>query len=796
MRKRPFAFLIVLALAALCHAQVNISGSVFGSDGEPLEGANVTSADPPLAASTDANGLFTLTTAVAGDLHLHISHVSHITLDTTVAVEIGANTFSFRLRPVSILLKEAEVNAVRAGDRAPIAKSLLTHDEIARTNVGVDLPYLLDQQPSVVTTSDGGTGVGYTGLRIRGSDPTRINATINGVPLNGAEDQAVYWVDMPDFASSVEDVQVQRGVGTSTNGPGAFGASINLRTALLRRHPFAQVDLSGGSFNTQRVSAQAGTGLLGEHFAFDARLSTIQSDGYIDRATADLKSYFVQGAWVGGKSSLRFITFGGHEVTYQAWGGVPKEVIDTNRTYNPYTYDNEVDDYTQTHYQLLFDQRLGKSSALNVTLFRVDGSGFYENYEANVMAWDDPYLPFPIILEDDTIRRNDYIIRRWLDNTLLGVNVSVKTTFGKHELVVGGSYSEYQCEHFGEVIWAKFFGQYDIRHRYYDNDADKSDVNAFAKLTFAVNDRIDLYGDLQWRGMDYHFLGYDADLENLTQTVTYGFFNPKAGIVARVNEGGRAYASIAVANKEPNRDDFTDSSPTSRPKPERLIDYEAGCELKTDALVAGINLYYMDYTNQLVLTGQLNDVGAYTRVNVKSSYRAGIEVTASARIAERLTWKINATFSRNRIRDLTEYVDDWDNGGQVTAMYDDVDLAFSPSVIAGSELSLRFMERVRSKADIALVTKYIGEQFLDNSGSSARSLDPYLVNDLRLNWSITGLKGLKELAFNVTARNVFSELYESNGWSYSYIAEGRRQELVGLFPQAPLNVLAGLSVRF
>ena len=797
MEQRICMLFAAIVAGATLRAQV-FSGTVVGEAGMPLVGATIAVDQGAIGAATDADGRFSFSGFDSGPHRVRISFVGYRSLDSLITLNDPPSPFIFRLSPASELLRAAEVEATRAGARMPIAASMLTRLEIARTNTGVDMPYLLEQQPSVVTTSDGGTGIGYTGLRIRGSDPTRINVTINGVPLNDAESATVYWVDLPDFASSTEDVQVQRGVGTSTNGPGAFGASVNLRTVSLQRKPFAQLDLGSGSFNMRRVSAQAGSGLINDRFAFEARLSAIQSDGYIDRATADLKSYFLQGAWVGAKRSLRFITFGGHEVTYQAWAGVPREVIDTNRTYNPYTYDNEVDDYAQSHYQLLFDQQLGKSSRLNITLFRVDGKGFFENYEADA---DMPGFGLsPVILGSDTITTNDLVQRRWLDNTLMGANASVANNFGMHELILGGSFSNYQGAHFGEVIWAKFFGQYPIRHRYYDNDAHKTDANAFARLTYSASDRVDLYGDLQWRAVGYEFLGFDADLENVTQEVNYSFINPKAGVVVRSNNEGRTYASVAVGNKEPNRDDLAGSSPASRPKAERLVDLEFGHELKSDRFSAGINFYYMHYTDQLVLTGRINDVGAYTRTNVPESYRAGAEIMAAVQITSRLSWKANATFSRNKILNFIEYVDIWDGWfgqSQVALKYPEVDISFSPYVIAGSEFGFRFLDHQRSgEADITLVAKYVGQQFLDNSGSKDRALDPYLVNDLRLNWTIGSVKGIKEIAINLTARNIFSELYESNGWSYSYVSDDRRQELVGLYPQAPLNLLGGVTIRF
>lgn len=797
MEPRMVTALGALLLHGAAIAQCTIEGSVVGPHDASVEGANLVCDAPPLQAITDARGRFTVQVAEAGEMHLRITHLAFEPLDTVLHIGAGRHAVVLRMRPNTVLMQEVEVSAVRAGGRAPIARSMLTQEEIARTNIGLDMPYLLERLPSVVATSDGGTGIGYTGLRIRGSDPTRVNVTINGVPLNDAESATVYWVDLPDFASSTQDVQVQRGAGSSTNGPGAFGASINLRTASLQRKPFARLDLSGGSYDTRRASVQGGSGLLNDRFALEARLSTVKSDGYIDRATADLKSYFLQGAWVGRKRSVRFITFGGKEVTYQAWAGVPREVIDTNRTYNPYTYENEVDDYAQTHHQLLFDQDLGGRSTLNLTLFRVDGAGYYENFIANVPTWEDVYLPYPIYLGDDTVRRNDYVIRRWLDNTLLGASASAKVPMAAHELVIGGSYSNYRGDHFGEVIWARIFGQYEKDHRYYENDGHKTDANAFAKLTYALNGRVDLYGDLQWRAVRYDFLGYDADLVNVTQTVNYVFFNPKAGVMMDMGAGVKAHASVSVANKEPNRDDLVESTPKSRPRAEGMFDYEAGAEWRRSEAFAGMNLFYMDYTDQLVLTGEINDVGAYGRVNVPKSYRAGVEAEMGLRPFDRLSVTANVTLSRNRIQDLVEYVDDWDNGGQLAVHHKEVDIAFSPSVIAGGEVGYRLCEDQRVGAvDLAFIGKYVGGQYLDDSGSDDRALDPYLVADLRLNWAIAALPGTKEVTFNCTVRNVFNARYESNGWAYSYMLEGRRQAMVGLFPQAPRNVMAGLTLRF
>ncbi|MGB3869519.1 MAG: TonB-dependent receptor [Flavobacteriales bacterium] len=791
--------MVMCAMALLVNgsfAQVKLKGTVHDPEGAPVPFASVLLGSQGLLAPTDAAGAFHAGGLFEGDLRVRVSAVGFVPKDTVLTVQAGENFVAIVLQQGVVELSTAEITALRAGDRTPFAKSTMSAEEIAKVNTGVDLPYVLDMQPSVVVGSDGGTGIGYTNMRIRGSDATRTNITLNGVPFNDAESQGAFLVNLPDLATSAEDIEIQRGVGTSTNGPGAFGASVNLRTTSVKKEPWGLVDVGGGSYNTQRYSVSAGTGLIQDRFSLDMRLSSITSDGYIDRASADLKSYFLQGAWVGKTRSLRFITFRGSEETYQAWDGVPREVIDTNRTYNGFIYDNQVDHYDQTHYQVLFDQNIGRNTVLNLTLFQVQGAGYYEQYKPNDKL--STYgIASPAVINGDTITRTDIIRRKWLDNTLTGVNASADISLGAHKLVLGGSYSDYKGEHYGDVIWARYAGATDIRHRYYDNDAHKTDGNAFAKLTYALSERIDLYGDAQVRHVGYSFLGFNDVLDNITQKVEYTFFNPKAGLLWRMRNGAKAYASFAVANREPNRNDLEETTPTSRPTSERLLDYELGYEQRAGRWNAGINAYFMDYTDQLVLTGELNDVGAALRTNVPQSYRAGVELMFAAQIAKPLTWKANATFSMNKVRNYTEYVDDWDNGGQIAVNYSSSDLAFSPNAIAASTFSLRVWDKPKKgSADLSFVTKYVGQQYLDNTASSERMLDAYVVNDLRANVTLLSLKGTKSVDFNLTLRNIFSELYESNGWVYSYISEDRRQEQVGLFPQAPINVLGGVSVRF
>ena len=787
---------VAVLLATASFSQSRFTGMVLGADDAPLVGVNIALGDDrSFGGATDAGGHFAINGVRTGDHRIRLSLLGYEPIDTIVIVIESMASITYRMFPQAVVMRAAEVNALRVGDRAPFAKSTMTRETIERINTGVDLPYLLELQPSVVSTSDAGTGVGYTYMRIRGSDATRTNITVNGVPFNDPESQGAFLVNMPDLATSAEDIEIQRGVGTSTNGPAAFGASVNVRTTAVKREPWALVGVSGGSFHTQRYSVSAGTGLLNEHFSLDVRLSSITSDGYVDRASADLKSYFLQGAWIGAKRSLRFITFRGKELTYQAWGGVPREVIDTNRTYNGYTYANEVDHYDQTHYQVLFDQQLGANTKLNLTLFRVLGAGYFEQYRAD----DDlsTYGIAPAVINGDTITTSDIIRRRWLDNTLTGANASAEIKLGAHRLVLGGSYARYEGAHFGEVIWARYAGTTNIGDRYYDDDARKSDGNAFAKLSYAINPRLDVFGDVQVRNVKHRLAMFNSDFVAAPQTIRYTFFNPKAGVLWKVNASDKAYASIAVANREPNREDLVETTPESRPRSEQLVDYEVGYERRSARFSGGANLYYMDYRDQLVLTGELNDVGAALRTNVKSSYRAGVELTFAAQLTKRLTWRGNATLSSNKVRNYTEYLDDWDNGGQVAVEHAESDLSFSPSVIAGSELSVRIIEKEkRARVDLTLVSKYVGTQYLDNSASADRQLDAYVVNDARLNVTLFGLRGTRSVDLNLTVRNLFSELYESNGWAYSYMSDGRRQELVGLYPQAPVNVLGGVTVRF
>ncbi len=787
------------SIVGVLSSQFSVSGKVTNAKGEPLEWATVF-VEGGYGSSTNTKGEFIIKNLKAGDYELKTSFVGYETQFTSIEVTESITNLTIQLNQKDYIANEVLVTATRVNEETPGAYSTVTHEELEKTNLGQDIPFLLNTTPSIVVNSDAGAGIGYTGMRIRGTDITRINVTINGVPLNDPESHGVFWVNMPDFASSVQNIQVQRGAGTSTNGAGAFGASVNLLTENLSEKSYGELNMSAGSFNTTKATAKFGTGLIKNHWAFDGRLSSIQSDGYIDRATADLKSYYLSGQYVDDKNSLKFITFSGKEITYQAWGGVPEDSLETNRTYNEYTYDNEVDNYQQTHYQLFYNRILSENLLANVALHYTKGQGFFEQYREGDDLAD--YGIDPVITPNDTITSTDLIRRRWLDNDFYGVVYSLDyTPSNKMNIIFGGAINSYDGDHFGEVIWARFAGDSEIRDRYYDNNAQKVDINSYAKLNYSLNNKLSLFGDIQLRTIDYTFLGFDNDLNNVTQNARYTFVNPKAGFNYFMTANTKFYGLFAVANKEPNRDDHTESTPTSRPKHESLNNVELGYRTTQRKYALGINLYYMLYDNQLIPTGELNDVGASVRTNIKTSYRRGIEIDGGVQLTKGLLLTGNVALSQNKIPEWTEYVDNWDTWGKDTVEHTNTDIAFSPSIIATGILEFspfkqwNMNKSNKSDFSISLVSKYVGRQYLDNTQSTERSLDPYFVNDLRFNYSRTLPKGV-ELQFFGAVNNLFNELYSANGWTYRYSTGGEFYQISGYYPQATTNFLIGLNLRF
>ncbi|MDC0204519.1 TonB-dependent receptor, partial [Flavobacteriales bacterium] len=701
------------------------------------------------------------------------------------------------------VLDEVNVNALRASEKTPVAFTNISKSELEKGNLGQDFPYMISLTPSVVTTSDAGSGVGYTGFRVRGSDPTRINVTVNGIPLNDSESQGVWWVNMPDFSSSIESIQIQRGVGTSTNGGGAFGASVNLKTDGLNKKAYAITNNSVGSFRTFKNNIEFGTGLIDDKFAFDGRLSKITSDGYIDRASSDLKSLYIQGAYFRKNSVLKAIVFSGHERTYQAWNGVPLNYLDTNRTFNSYTYENEVDNYGQTHYQLHYSKQMSNITNYNIAAHYTHGEGYYEQEKLGEALAD--YGLDNIFLTNDTIEKTDLIRRKWLNNDFGGLTYSLNHKMGNIDLRIGGASNKYSGQHYGNVIWAEYVSNADFNHQYYWNKSEKLDHNFYAKINCNYSDATSIYADLQRRRIDYIFDGLDADGNPSEQQVALTFFNPKLGFFHLLNDNQAIYASFAVANKEPNRNDYVENKAGNYPLHETLYDTEIGYKQNGDKLTLGVNLYHMNYKNQLVLTGEINDVGAYRRANIDESFRKGIELEGVYKVTNKITWNANMTLSENKIVNYTEYIDNWDTWGQETIDHENTDLAFSPKIICTSNVNYKL-----GSISIDMISKYVGEQFIDNTSSDNRMLEGYLVNNLRILYKWDS-KIFKTSKLTLQVSNLLNTEYISNAWVYRFISDDwdprgsdhyvntdseRGFNMAGYFPEATRNYLLGLTLGF
>ncbi|RVU02098.1 TonB-dependent receptor [Mucilaginibacter limnophilus] len=783
-------------------AQFSVSGKITTPTGEALPGATI-SLTSSKNAVTDANGNYQLIGVAAGNYTLQASYIGYRTQTVPVAVD-GNKTVNITLAVANFTTEEVVVTATRAGNNSPIAFTNLSKKDIEKNNFGQDLPYLLNQTPSVVVTSDAGTGIGYTGIRIRGSDPTRINVTINGIPYNDSESQGSFFVDIPDIASSVNNIQVQRGVGTSTNGAGAFGGSINISTATRRDTAYADLNNSFGSFNTVKNTVSAGTGLLGNHFSFDARLSRIHSDGYIDNAFSNLKSYFLSGAYYGKNTTIRANVFTGFERTYQAWNGVPDYEILNNRRYNEYTYKNQVDNYTQNHYQLLLDQRISNKLSFSGALHYTKGSGYYEEYKDQ-----DPIADYGLTPVSPGVDTANIVRRRWLDNDFYGVTYALKyVPTSKATLTVGGAYNKYDGAHFGQIIFSDENIGIGPEHEYYRDNANKNDFNIFARADVNIGDFL-LYGDIQYRHIYYSFFGLDRNLNNAQQNATLNFFNPKAGITYKINERNNVYASFAVGSREPNRDDYTDSQPQNRPKAEKLYDFEAGYRTIGEAFSGGINGFYMLYKNQLILTGALNDVGSPIRRNVDDSYRAGVEIDGRLKITDVLSWTATASISANKIKNYDQFFYNYDDDSLVELRLDKTTIALSPSFIGSSTISY-----VPFKGgEIAFLSKYVSSQYLDNTMTTNpagfptdptvagnpyafnRRIDGFFVNDLRLRYNFS-IKAIKNIGLGLQVSNLFNEKYEASGATYPSLAGGNMYNYNYFFVQATRSVLGSVSLNF
>jgi iron complex outermembrane recepter protein len=797
---KKLSFLLLLQLVVfIAFGQIKLSGIVIGN-GEKLAGASVILENSYYGVSTSGNGSFEFKNLKKGDYNLKVSFIGFE--NKTVKVDLNSDKqITIKLEPNVVMTDEVLISATRAKDKTPMAYNNISGDAIAKRNMGQDIPYLLQLTPSFVTTSDAGAGIGYSSFRIRGTDMNRINVSVNGIPINDAESHGTWFVDLPDLASSLENVQVQRGVGTSTNGAAAFGATINLQTNTLNKTAYGEYKTAFGTFNTFKNTVLAGTGLLNGKFSVDARLSKVTSAGYIDRANSDLKSFFVSAGYFTENTILKVNVFSGFEETYQAWNGLPSEMLETNRTYNSageYTdengitqyYENQVDHYQQDHYQLHFSHKINQNWNLNASAHYTYGRGYYENYKENEDLAD--YQIPNIIIGSETIDKSDLVNQKWLDNDFYGVTYSLNYNENKSDFILGGGFSIYDGDHFGNVIWGQFLGDVKPNHEWYNNNGMKKDFNVFAKYNYQLTEKLNLFADLQYRKIDYSIEGIDDDLRDLDQAHNFNFFNPKFGVFYQPANNQKLYLSFAVANREPNRTAYVDKDPNGEtPEYETLHDWELGYDYSSSVFSFAANYYFMNYQNQLVLTGEINDVGAPIMVNVDKSYRTGIELQAGVQIAKNFQWNGNTTVSINKINNFTEYVDNWDTWGQETFELETTDLAFSPNIIANSQ----FVFTPANNLNIAFVSSYVGKQFIDNTSNEDRTLNAYFINNVKADYKFkTNL--FEEITLHLMVNNLFDEKYESNAWVYSYIYGGERYKMDGYYPQAGTHFMFGVDFKF
>ena len=811
-------FFIFLQITAF--SQLKLSGKISDLQGEPLAGATVLLKGTYLGVITDATGNFEFQHLNPGNYQLVVSFIGYESYEQQINLQKN-ETIIISLKTKTYIADEVIVSAQRASNEIPVAKSNLNKSDIDKQNMGQDMPVLMKLQPSVITTTDAGTGIGYTGLRIRGVGIRGINVTINGIPLNDPESQGVWWVDLPDLSTSTENIQIQRGVGTSTNGAGAFGASININTTNSSSLPYGEINSFAGLYNTFKNNVKFGTGLIHKRLSVDGSFSKISSDGYIDRAFSNLKSMSLTAAYHGNNSLLKFVVLSGKEKTYQAWYGMPLASLDTNRTYNPYTYDNETDNYQQDQYQLLYSKRINSSLFMNAALFYIYGRGYYESYKNNKKLSDYLINPVQIMAPDTdtiiaTITNSDIITRKWLDNDFYGSNISLTYNREKINIVTGLAGNYYDGNHFGQVIWTQYAGNSSIRHEWYRGKGIKKDYNGFTKLNYRMLPRLSLYADLQYRFIHYVISGTKDDLTQLNDSAhIYNFFNPKTGWRYQINDKMQTYFLFAVAHREPSRNNFVDADAGKEPKHETLYDYELGYEANLKFFLLSANLYYMNYKDQLINTGEINNVGAAIMTNVPESFRRGVELESAAKLTKTLQWNLNLTISQNKIKNYTDHIDNWDfaydtlQSVQYVNYLGTTDISFSPSIILGSSLDFS-----HKGFFISLLSKYIGRQFIDNTSNIDRSLDPYFVTDLLISYSFH-TKLFKEIQIRLKVNNLLNTEYVSNAWVYQYKSgdgsfDGSYGDIystpqsnkpgyynmAGYFPQAPINVLGGISIKF
>jgi iron complex outermembrane receptor protein len=789
--KKATTLIITLIVCVQSLFAQKIQGLVFDQDTKaPLWGASVSVKGSQKGNVTDAKGHFIL--SAPSDAVLQVRFVGYDPVEVKAS---QSNNIS--LKKSNYLQDEVVVRATRADENSAMAYSNMSAEEVGKSNLGQDMPMLLNFTPSVVTTSDAGAGIGYTGIRIRGSDATRVNVTVNGIPINDSESQGVFWVNMPDFASSVNSVQIQRGVGTSTNGAGAFGGSVNMQTNTFESKAYGEVHASGGSFGTLKTTIKGGSGLLGGKFTLDGRLSRIVSDGFIDRASSNLLSAYFSAGYFGKKSFARFNYFTGNEKTYQSWYGTPESritgsvadmqafidrnylspqdadnLVKSGRTYNYYTYDNQTDNYAQDHFQLITNHRLTEAWNLDLNAHYTYGRGYYEEFK--------PAADLITYGFANSLRSVDVIRRKWLDNDFYGSTFALNYTGSqKIKFTFGGAWNRYVGRHFG-VLQDPFPGR-----EWYRSRSQKTDLNLYAKGNINLSAAWNAYVDVQYRTVGYRMFGTADKFLNLNSDNSYSFFNPKFGLTHQLSEKSKVYGSVSAGSKEPSRQDFVDNA-AGNPLPEYLQDYELGYERSGRRYGLQINGYFMNYQDQLVLTGAVNSTGDAIRTNVESSYRLGVETMLNIQISKRLVWRGNVTLSQNRIRNFKERMTDYDTYDQIVINHGNTDIAYSPSVIYGSTLTY-----TKGAFEASLLRKYVGKQYLDNTSDDARSLAAYNTHDIRLKYTLK-----KGPVFTLLLNNVMNEQYSSNGYTYSYRYGGATTTENFYYPQAGFNFLLGASIRF
>ena len=779
--KKITIFLFLFA-SILVNAQTfTVKGTVNDENKKPLPNASILIKETKKGISTDSNGNFSINLP-KGTYTIQVSFLGYKTLSDKIIITKDED-YVIQLNPDATVLEEVLVSAVRVNADVPVTFSNLSKKEIAKRNLGQDIPVLLNYMPSVVSSSDAGAGIGYTYMSVRGSNGERINVTVNGIPYNDAESHGTFWVNLGDFASSTQNLQLQRGVGTSTNGSGAFGASLNILTDAVSEDSFGEISNSFGSFNTRKHTVKFSTGKVNDHIEIAGRFSNIYSDGYVDRATSDLKSYYLQGSYTDENTLIKAITFGGKERTYQAWFGLTANELAADRKQNPYTYENEVDDYNQNHYQLHWNEKITDNWSTNLGLNYTKGSGFFEQFKDGEDATD-----FNNLIVDGS----DVIVRRWLENDFYVVNFNTNYKTDALNLITGISYSNYNGDHFGEVIWGSDLApNTNMNDRYYFSDAKKTDFSMFAKATFKINEKLSGYADLQGRFVGYQTKGLTSDRVLIDVDDSFSFFNPKVGFTYEINKNNNLYTSFAVANREPNRNDFEAGVNTH----ETLNDLEFGWRLKSDIIKLNTNIYYMNYKNQLVLTGAIDDVGQAIRATSGNSYRLGLEIDSDITLSDEFSIKPNMAFSANKNRDFIANIDgNLQNLGTT-------DISFSPNTIVGN----MFVFSPSNNFQVSFLTKYVSEQFMSNFSSKVTSkdiLDSYLTSDLNIVYQIQPKKLFDNITFSLLINNILNDEFVDRGYYYTYDDTWSNAGVTttvdgaGYYPQATRNFLVGATLRF